>query len=203
MTAQTIRQSWWMDLYKRFLLILLVLPLCGCGINAIPTLDEQVNAAWAEVQNQYKRRSDLIPNLVETVKGYAAHEKETLTSVVEARAKASSINLTPEMLNDPEQLKRFDQSQGALGQALSRLLVVVEKYPDLKANNNFLSLQSQLEGSENRITVARRDYIQAVQSYNTEVRTFPGRLWAWIYNAKPKPTFTAPEGAENAPPVKF
>jgi LemA protein len=177
--------------------------LSGCGVNTIPTLEEQVNASWAEVQNQYKRRADLIPNLVETVKGYASHERETLTAVIEARAKATSVTLSPEMLSDPEAVKRFEQSQGALTSALSRLLAVAENYPDLKANQNFIALQSQLEGTENRITIARRDYIEAVQAYNTFVRTFPGRLWAWIYGAKPKQTFTAPEGAENAPSVKF
>src|SRR5262249_19800011 len=155
--------------------------LTGCGLNAVPTLEEKVNAAWAEVQNQYKRRADLIPNLVETVKGYATHEKDTLTQVIEARAKATSVTLSPEMLSDPEAVKHFEQSQGELSSALSRLMAVAENYPDLKANQNFIALQSQLEGTENRITVARRDYIQVVQEYNTYVRTFPGRLWAWIY----------------------
>jgi LemA protein len=189
---------------RRFVAITCVaLGLTGCGVNTIPTLDEQVNAAWAQVENQYKRRADLIPNLVETVKGYATHEKDTLTQVIEARAKATSVTLSPEMLSDPQAVKRFEEAQGALSGALSRLMAVSEQYPQLKANENFLALQSQLEGTENRITVARQDYIQTVQRYNTEVRTFPGRLWAMIYGAKPKATFTAPAGAENAPAVKF
>ena len=179
------------------------LSLSGCGVNTIPTLDEQVNASWAQVQNQYKRRSDLIPNLVETVKGYATHENKTLTDVINARAKATSVNLTPEMLSNPGAVQNFEQNQSQLTSALSRLMVVVEKYPDLKANQNFIALQSQLEGTENRIAVARKDYIETVRVYNTEVRTFPGRLWAMVYGSKPKETFTAPAGAENAPAVKF
>lgn len=199
MTAEWGRGRWarvWMAVISLFM-------LSGCGINAVPTLDEQVSAAWAEVQNQYKRRADLIPNLVETVKGYASHEQETLTAVIEARAKATSVTLTPENLSDPEAVRQFEASQGALSSALARLLAVVENYPDLKANQSFIALQSQLEGTENRITVARRDYIEAVRAYNTYVRTFPGRLWAWIYRAEPKQSFSAPEGAENAPVVKF
>ncbi len=185
------------------LLILMCAFLSACGVNRIPTLEETVNAAWAEVQNQYKRRADLIPNLVQTVKGYAAHEEETLRSVIEARAKATSINLTPEMLSDPASVQQFEQSQGELTRALSRLMVVSERYPQLQANQNFLALQSQLEGTENRISVARRDYIEAVRLYNTEVRTFPGRLWAWIYGAKAKETFKAPDAAADAPAVAF
>ena len=173
------------------------------GINTIPTLDERVNASWAQVQNQYPRRADLSPNLVETVKGYAAHERETLTAVIDARAKATSMQLTPQMLSDPKAVAQFEQNQGALTQALSRLMVVSERYPDLKANQNFLALQSQLEGTENRITVARQDYILAVQAYNIQVRTFPGVLWAKIYGASPKATFTANESAATPPAVKF
>jgi LemA protein len=184
-------------------LFLLTAPLAGCGVNTVPTLEEQVNATWAQVQNEYKRRADLIPNLVSTVKGYATHEEQTLTEVMNARAKASSITLTPEMLSDPQAVQNFEQSQGTLNQALSRLMVVSERYPDLKANENFIMLQSQLEGTENRITVARRDYIAAVQAYNTYIRGFPGRIWAMIYGAKAKQSFTAPEGSENAPEVKF
>jgi len=195
------------SLFKRSFIVALTVALglsvSACGINTIPTLDEQVNASWAQVQNQYKRRTDLIPNLVETVKGYAAHEQKTLTDVVEARAKATSVNVTPDMLSNPEAVKNFEQSQAQLSGALSRLMVVVEKYPNLKANQNFIALQSQLEGTENRITVARQDYINAVQAYNTEVRTFPGRFWAMVYSAKPKESFTAPAGSENAPAVKF
>ena len=173
------------------------------GINTIPSLDEKVKASWSEVQNQYQRRSDLIPNLVETVKGYANFEKQTLTDVIEARASATKVTLSPEMLSNPDAMKNFEQAQGNLTSALSRLMVVVEKYPDLKANQNFLALQSQLEGTENRIVIARKDYITVVQEYNTRVRTFPGMIWAKIYGAQPKATFTAIEGAEKPPAVKF
>jgi len=191
----------------RFPAILALLTLGGllsaCGINTIPTLDEQAKAAWSQVQNQYQRRADLVPNLVETVKGYASHEKEVLTQVTEARAKATQVQVNVDQLTDPEALKKFQEAQAQLSGALGRLLAVSENYPDLKANQNFLSLQSQLEGTENRISVARRDYIQAVQAYNTEVRTFPGRLWAFIYGAKPMATFTTTEANQNAPQVKF
>lgn len=173
------------------------------GINTIPTKDEQVNAAWSEVQVQYQRRMDLIPNLVETVKGYANFEKSTLTDVIEARANATKITISPELLKDPDAMKNFERAQGALTTSLARLMAVSERYPDLKANQNFLSLQSQLEGTENRIAVARRDYVEAVKSYNINIRTFPGVLWAAIYGAKPKPNFTAEEAAEKAPAVKF
>lgn len=159
------------------LLFALVVGLSGCGINNIPTYDEQVKATWAQVENQYQRRTDLIPNLVATVKGYAAHEQETLQAVVEARSRVGSLQAGPELLDNPQALQRFEQAQVQLGSALQRLLVVVERYPDLKANQNFLSLQSQLEGTENRIAVARRDYIAAIERYNTEIRTFPGRIW--------------------------
>lgn len=158
-------------------LLALALLLVGCGINNIPTFDEKVKANWSQVQNQYQRRSDLIPNLVETVKGYATQERETLTAVVEARSKVSSMQVTGDLLNNPAQLQQFEAAQQQLSGALSRLMVVVERYPDLKSNQNFLALQSQLEGTENRIAVARRDYIAAVERYNTEIRTFPGRLW--------------------------
>ncbi len=185
-------------------LFMLMLPLLsGCGINTIPTLDEQVNAAWAQVQNQYQRRADLIPNLVETVKGYAKQEQEVLTAVTEARAKVGQMQLPPDILTNQQALNQFEQNQAQLTGALGRLLVVVEQYPELKSNQNFLALQSQLEGTENRISVARRDYVQAVQEYNTEIRTFPGRLWAMIYSAKPKANFTATAGAEQAPKVTF
>lgn len=173
------------------------------GINTIPSLDEKVNAGWAQVENQYQRRMDLVPNLVETVKGYANFEQKTLTDVVNARANATKVTLTADQLSDPEAVKRFEQAQGNLGSALSRLMVVVEQYPDLKANQNFLALQSQLEGTENRIAIARKDYIDTVQQYNTTVRTFPGMIWARIYGAKPKQVFTAVEGAEKPPAVKF
>ncbi len=188
------------------LLMLLTLFLSGCGINNIPAYDEQVKAAWAQVQNQYQRRADLIPNLVATVKGYAAHEKDTLEAVVQARAKVGSVQVDERTINDPKKMKQFEQAQAQLTGALSRLMVVVERYPDLKANQNFLALQSQLEGTENRIAIARRDYILAVQKYNTEIRTFPGRIWhSLLYSdMKPHESFqaTAPN-AEQAPQVKF
>ena len=189
------------------LIILAVIVVVGLfafkGINTIPTLDEQVNASWAQVQNQYQRRIDLIPNLVNTVKGAANFEKSTLTDVINARANATKVTLSPEMLSDPAAVQKFEQAQGALGQTLSRLMVVSERYPELKANQQFMALQAQLEGTENRITVARQDYIQTVQQYNTTVRTFPGRLWAMIYGAKPKAAFAATAGAETPPAVKF
>jgi LemA protein len=187
-----------------YLLLALLLPLLSaCGVNTIPTLEEQVNGAWAQVQNQYQRRADLIPNLVETVKGFAQQEQDVLIAVTEARAKVGQMQLSPEMLENEEAFRRFEESQAELSGALSRLMVVVEQYPDLRSNENFLALQSQLEGTENRIAVARRDYVQAVQSYNTEVRTFPGRLWAMVYGADPKANFTASAGAEQAPRVSF
>lgn len=173
------------------------------GINTIPSQEEKVTAAWAQVENQYQRRADLVPNLIETVKGSANFEKSTLTAVIDARANATRVTLSPEMLNDPEAIKRFEQAQGGLTSALSRLMAVAEGYPNLKANQNFLSLQSQLEGTENRISVARRDYIEAVQSYNTTVRTFPGLMWAKLYGASPKVNFTAIPGSEKPPAVKF
>lgn len=177
--------------------------VAGCGVNTIPTLDEQVKSRWSEVQNQYQRRAELIPNLVETVKGFAAQERDTLTAVVEARAKATSVNVSVDQLDDPELMKRFQEAQSQLSGALGRLIAVSESYPDLKSNQNFLALQSQLEGTENRIAVSRRDYIQSVQSYNTEVRTFPGMLWAFVWGAKPKATFETAEANQTAPEVKF
>jgi LemA protein len=188
------------------LFVVVAAVVSGCGINTIPTYDEQVKAAWSQVQNQYQRRADLVPNLVATVQGYAAHEKDTLQAVVEARAKVSQVNMSPEILSDPAAFKAFEQSQAQLTGALSKLMVVVEAYPDLKANQNFLQLQSQLEGTENRISVARRDYIAAVQRYNTEIRTFPGRIWhALMYrDMKVRESFEATSpGAETAPVVKF
>jgi LemA protein len=177
--------------------------LSGCGINTIPTLEEQAKAQWSQVQNQYQRRAELIPNLVETVRGFARQEREVLTQVVEARAKATQVQINVDQLTDPEALKRFQEAQQQLSGALGRLLAVSENYPELKSNQNFLALQSQLEGTENRIAVARRDYIQAVQAYNTEVRTFPGRLWAMIYGSKPMATFTTTEDNQRPPQVKF
>ena len=188
---------------QSFALFPLLVLLSGCGINTIPTLEEQAKAAWSQVHNQYQRRAELIPNLVETVRGYAKQEREVLTQVIEARAKATQIQVNADQLTDPEALKRFQEAQSQLSGALGRLIAVSENYPDLKSNQNFLALQSQLEGTENRISVARRDYILAVQSYNTEVRTFPGRLWAMVYAAKPMATFSVAEDQQRPPPVKF
>jgi LemA protein len=187
------------------LLLTLVLPLLSaCGYNTIPTLEEQAKAAWSEVLNQYQRRADLIPNLVETVKGYASHEREVLESVVEARAKATQLTVTPETLSDPEAFKAFQDNQAGLTSALSRLLAVVENYPDLKANQNFLALQAQLEGTENRIAVSRRDYIEAVRVYNTSLRTFPSMIWnaLWFGN-QPFQNFTVSDDAMQPPKVDF
>jgi LemA protein len=183
--------------------LLVAVLLCGCGINTIPTEEEQAKAAWSEVQNQYQRRAELIPNLVETVKGFATQEREVLTQVTEARAKATQVQVNANQLTDPDAIQRFQQAQAQLSGALGRLLAVSERYPELKSNQNFLALQSQLEGTENRIAVARRDYIGAVQTYNTEVRTFPGRLWAGFYSAKPMATFTTTDENQRAPSVKF
>lgn len=178
--------------------------LAGCGINTIPTLEERAKASWSEVQNQYQRRSDLIPNLVETVKGFAQQEKDVLTGVIEARAKASQVKVDASTVNDPAKFKEFQDAQNQLSGALGRLLVTVERYPELKSNANFLALQSQLEGTENRIAVARRDFVEAVRAFNTEVRTFPGIIWARLFwGAKPMETFTATAGAEKPPAVKF
>src|ERR1700754_2698827 len=188
------------------LVVVAVALLSACGVNTVPTLEEQAKAAWSEVQNQYQRRADLIPNLVETVKGYAKQEQETLTAVIEARAKATSIQVDAKTLDDPQKLQQFDQAQQQLTGALSRLMVVSERYPDLKSNQNFLALQSQLEGTENRISVARRDYIAAVERYNTEIRTFPGVFWHMVmYRDLPvRESFkaTSPQ-ADQAPAVKF
>ncbi|MFS8038804.1 LemA family protein [Xanthobacter sp. AM11] len=184
---------------------LAALVLAGCGVNVIPTEEERAKAAWSEVMNQYQRRSDLIPNLVETVKGYASQEKDVLTSVVEARAKATSIRVDASTITDPAQFKQFQDAQAGLSSALGRLIAVSEAYPDLKSNQNFLALQSQIEGTENRIAVARRDYIEAVRVYNTELKTFPGLLWAaTLYRGyKPMETFTISEQQMQVPKVKF
>lgn len=185
------------------LVIALAVMLTGCGINTIPTKEETAKAAWSEVQNQYQRRADLIPNLVNTVKGYATQEQTVLTEVTQARAKATQVQVNANQLTDPEAIRRFQEAQAQLSGSLGRLLAISEQYPDLKSNQNFLALQSQLEGTENRITVARRDYIAAVQDFNTEVRTFPGRLWAGMYGAKPMAAFTTTEQNQSAPTVKF
>jgi len=185
--------------------MLLGLSVAACGYNTIPTLEENAKAKWADVQNQYQRRADLIPNLVNTVQGYAKQEKDVLTSVVEARAKATSVHVDASQLTDPDKLKQFQDAQNQLSGALGRLLAVSENYPDLKSNQNFLALQSQLEGTENRIAVARRDYIESVRAYNTELRTFPSVLWAMtaFRGSKPMAEFTATDAAQTPPQVKF
>ena len=181
---------------------LLSLLLSGCGYNQFQSLDEQTKSAWSEVLNQYQRRADLVPNIVATVKGEAAFEQDTLTKVIEARAKATSIQVTPETLNDPAAFSKFQAAQGELGSALSRLMVVSERYPDLKANKGFSDLRVQLEGTENRITVARNRYIQTVQEYNVLARSFPNNLTAMIFGYKVKPNFAVANEAQiSAPPV--
>jgi LemA protein len=182
-----------------------VLSLSGCGYNSLQSQDEGVKAAWSEVVNQYQRRADLIPNLVNTVKGYAAQEQKVLIGVTEARAKVGSIQVTPEMLNNPEQFQKYQAAQGQLTSALKSLLVVTENYPQLKSDQNFRDLQSQLEGTENRITVARNRYIQAVQSYNVTVRSFPVNLTAKMFGFQVKPNFTVAneEQISTAPTVSF
>ena len=179
-----------------------MLLLSGCGYNTLQETDEQTKAAWAEVINQYQRRADLIPNLVNTVKGFAAQEKDVLIGVTEARSKVGTIQATPQLLEDPQAFTRFQQAQGELSSALSRLMVVVERYPDLKSNQNFRDLQAQLEGTENRITVARNRYIKAVQEYNVVVRSFPSNLTAMLFGFKEKPQFTVDdEKAVSKPPT--
>jgi LemA protein len=187
---------------KRWLLIMTcALALTGCGYNDFQRLDEQTKSAWSEVLNQYQRRADLVPNIVATVKGEANFEQETLTRVVEARARATSVQVTPETLNDPQAMQRFQQAQGELSSALSRLLVVSERYPDLKANQGFRDLRVQLEGTENRITVARNRYIQSVQEYNVLARSFPTNLTAMVFNYEPKASFSVQNEAQiSAPP---
>jgi LemA protein len=186
-------------------IVLLGASVSGCGYNNIPTLEEQAKAKWADVQNNYQRRADLIPNLVATVQGYAKQEKDVLTAVIEARAKATQIKIDASQLTDPDKLKQFQDAQNQLSGSLGRLLAVSENYPDLKSNQNFLALQSQLEGTENRIAVARRDYIESVRAYNTELKTFPGVLWAStaFRSNKPMAEFAANEGAQTPPAVKF
>lgn len=195
-----------MNFWRAFVLMWLAVSLAGCGINNIPTYDEQVKAAWSQVQNQYQRRADLVPNLVNTVQGFADQEREVLVEVTEARSKVGSIQMDESILDDPQKFQQFEQAQSQLGSALQRLMVVVERYPDLKSNQNFLTLQAQLEGTENRIAVARRDYIQAVQQYNTEIRTFPGRLWHSVLYSEleQRENFEATtENADQAPSVNF
>jgi LemA protein len=187
-----------------FLAPLAALSLAGCGLNSVPTAEEQVNAKWGDLQADYQRRADLIPNLVNTVKGYATQEKTVLTQVTEARAKASSIQLNAGDLSDPAKVQAFQNAQSQLGGSIGRLLATFEAYPDLKSNQNFLALQDQLEGTENRINASRRDYNAAVQAYNTRIRTFPDAIGAKIfYGAKPKVPFEAAAAAQTAPAVNF
>ena len=195
-----------MSLFRRLGLLapLAALSLAGCGINSVPTAEEQVNAKWGDLQADYQRRADLIPNLVATVKGYAQQEKTVLTQVTEARAKAASVQLNAGDLTDPAKVQAFQNAQNQLSGSLGRLLVTVEAYPDLKSNQNFLALQDQLEGTENRIEIARRDYNEAVREYNVLIRTFPTAIGAKVfYGAKPKVPFEAAAAAQNAPSVNF
>jgi LemA protein len=186
-----------------FLALAVALPLAGCGYNDVIDKDEDVKAAWAEVQNQYQRRSDLVPNLVNVVKGNAAFEKETLTAVVEARSKVAGVKVDQSVIDDPEKLKQFEQAQQGLSGALSRLMVVVERYPELKATEGFRDLQAQLEGTENRITVARKRYIESVADYNKTVIRFPTSIGASLRSKSSRPTFSVAPAVEKAPEVKF
>ena len=197
--------TFWKIAGRAAALAVIAFGLNACGINTVPTQDEVVKAKWSEVLNQYQRRSDLIPNLVATVKGYAKQEETVLKEVIEARAHATQMTLPADILSNPQAFHQFEQNQAAIGGALGRLLAVSEAYPDLKSNQNFLVLQSQLEGTENRIAVARKDYIDAVQAYNTTLRTIPSRWVAAIFypDAKPRETFTITEKAQEAPHVQF
>lgn len=185
-----------------YLILIISLLLSGCGYNTLQVTDEQIKSSWSEVLNQYQRRADLVPNLVNTVKGYAAHESEVLTTVTEARARVGSMQATPELINDPEAFARFQASQGQLSSALSRLMLVAENYPQLKADGLFRDLQAQLEGTENRITVARNRYIKAVEAYNITVRSFPSNLTAMVTGAKVKPNFAVENEKEISTPPK-
>ncbi|MHA3116317.1 LemA family protein [Acinetobacter sp. ANC 4635] len=195
-----------MGLIKRMALTILfttTLLVSGCGYNSLQAKDEAVNAAWSEVENQYQRRADLVPNLVNVVKGYAKHEKDVLVQVTQARASVASLKIDAQTLQDPAAFQKFQQAQAQLGSALSRLIAVSENYPDLKANQQFLDLQAQLEGTENRIAVARKRYISTVQDYNTYVRQFPQSLTAKVIGMKTRPNFSAETGADKAPTVSF
>ncbi len=189
----------------KLLPLLLMLGLSGCGYNAFQTLDEETKASWSEVLNQYQRRADLVPNLVATVKGYAEHEEKVLTEVADARSKVGSMQVTPEVLNDPEAFAKFQAAQGQLTSALSRLMAVAENYPNLKADQGFRDLQAQLEGTENRVTVARNRYIESVKQYNISVRSFPNNLTAMVFGYKAKPSFTVEneKAISSAPKVEF
>ena len=193
------------NIINSLFLLLIGLIFSGCMINNVPTYDEEVKAAWAQVENQYKRRADLIPNLIATVKGYAKHEKDVLTEVTKARSRVANMTIPKDILTNPVAFKKFQEAQGQLGNALSRLLAVSERYPELKADKNFLALQSQLEGTENRIAVARRDYIEAVKKYNLELRTIPNKWIAHLLypNAKLKQTFTIKKQEAKVPQVNF
>ena len=195
----------WRNVYKWVSAAFMALALSGCGYNTLQTTDEDIKATWAEVLNQYQRRADLVPNLVNVVKGYAAHEKDVFTSVTEARARVGAIQATPELINDEAAFQKFIAAQGELTGAISRLLLVAENYPQLKADGVFRDLQAQLEGTENRITVARNRYIKAVQDYNVTVRSFPGNLTAMMFGFKTKPSFTVENEKEisQAPKVDF
>ena len=188
-----------------FAVIIAALVLSGCGINNIPTYEQSAKAAWSEVLNQYKRRTDLIPNLVESVKGFANQEKTVLTEVIEARKQATNIQLPPDILTNPDAMKKFQDAQATLGGALGRLMAVVERYPDIKSGQNFLALQSELSGTENRIAIARRDYIQSVRAFNTEITTIPGRWWrSFMYpGSKEMATFDIPADEVKVPKVDF
>jgi LemA protein len=191
--------------WTKLLPLILLLSLSGCGYNAFQSLDEEAKASWSEVLNQYQRRADLVPNLVATVKGYAEHEEKVLTEVAEARSKVGSMQVTPELLNDPEAFAKFQAAQGQLTSALSRLMAVAENYPNLKADQGFRDLQAQLEGTENRVTVARNRYIETIKDYNVAVRSFPNNLTAMMFGYKAKPTFTVENEKQisTAPKVEF
>ena len=197
--------SWTARLKTLAIALVLPLALAGCGINTIPTREEYAKARWADVQNQYQRRADLIPNLVATVQGYAAQEKSVLVQVTEARAQATHVSVDASTITDPAKFRQYEQAQNQLSGVLGRLMVIQERYPDLKSNENFLALQSQLEGTENRISIARRDYNDGVRLYNTELKTFPGVFWAGtLYKAdKPMQPFEATSEAQAAPKVSF
>ena len=195
-------RPFWTKLLPLILLLSTTLGLSGCGYNAFQSLDEEAKASWSEVLNQYQRRADLVPNLVNVVKGYAEHEKEVLTDVANARSKVGSMQITPELLNDPEAFARFQAAQGQMTSALSRLMAVVENYPNLKADQGFRDLQAQLEGTENRITVARNRFIETVQAYNVLARSFPSNLTAKVFSYTVKPNFTVQNEAQiSAPPT--
>lgn len=192
-------------IWLKLVAVLMVLTLSGCGYNTFQSLDEQVKADWSEVLNQYQRRADLVPNLVNTVKGYASHEKEVFTEVADARSRVGSIQATPELLNDEQAFARFQAAQGQMTSALSRLMAIAENYPQLKADANFRDLQAQLEGTENRVTVARNRYIKSVQAYNTAIRQFPNNMTAKLFSYEPKPNFSVENEREisRAPAVSF